>query len=229
MSATAKEPRKPYLPAMGHDLLLPLYDPLQRLLGMGSVHRQLVNQACIQPDQRILEIGCGTGNLTILIKRLYPGAEVVGIDPDPKALARAQRKAGREALSVQLHRGFAEELPYPNASFDRVLSALMFHHLGPEEKEKTLDEARRVLKPGGSLHLVDFGGATARSDGILARLHQRSERLRNNFGDRIPTLMSEAGFADPTEVAHRVTIAGRFTYYRASAPREGSDALHSAT
>jgi ubiquinone/menaquinone biosynthesis C-methylase UbiE len=229
MSATAKEPRKPYLPAMGRDRLLPLYDPLQRLLGMGSVHRQLVDQARIQPDQRILEIGCGTGNLALLIKRFHPGAEVVGIDPDPKALARAQRKARREVLSVQLDRGFAEELPYPDASFNRVLSALMFHHLGPEEKVKTLDEARRVLKPGGSLHLLDFGGATARSDGFLARLHQRSERLRNNFGDRIPTLMREAGFADLTEVAHRVTIAGRFTYYRASAPSEGSDALHSTT
>ncbi|HZB10018.1 MAG TPA: class I SAM-dependent methyltransferase, partial [Rubrobacter sp.] len=168
----------------------------------------------------------GTGNLAILIKRLHPDAEVVGIDPDPKALARAQRKAGREALSVQLDRGFAEELPYPDAFFDRVLSALMFHHLGPEEKEKTLDEARRVLKPDGSLHLLDFGGEQVRSDGFIARLHHRSERLRDNFGDRIPTLMREAGFADPEEVAHRVTFAGRLTYYRASAPREGSEARH---
>ena len=118
MSATAKEPRKPYLPAMGHDRLLPLYGPLQRLLGMESVHRQLVDQARIQPEQRVLEIGCGTGNLAILIKRLHPDAEVVGIDPDPKALARAQRKAGREALSVQLDRGFAEELVAPRETGD---------------------------------------------------------------------------------------------------------------
>ena len=222
MSATAEEPRKPYLPAMGRDRLLPLYDPLQRLLGMRSVHRWLVDQARIQPDQRLLEIGCGTGNLAILTKRLHPGAEVIGIDPDPKALARAQRKAKREALSVQLDRGFAEELPYPDASFDRVLSALMFHHLGPEEQEKSLDEARRVLKPGCSLHLLDFGGAKVRSDGLIARLHHRSERLRNILGDRIPTLMREAGFADPTEVAHRVMIAGRLTYYRASVPPAGS-------
>ena len=224
MSATAEEPRKRYVPAMGHDRLLPLYDPLQRLLGLGSVHRWLVDQARIQPDQRVLEIGCGTGNLAILIKRLHPGTQVIGIDPDAKALARAQRKAGREALSVRLDSGFAEELPYPDASFDRVLSALMFHHLGPEEKERTLDEARRVLKPGGSLHLLDFGGEQVRSDGFLTRLHHRSESLRDNFGDRIPTLMREAGFADPTEVAHRVTIAGRLTYYRASTPPEGSDA-----
>jgi ubiquinone/menaquinone biosynthesis C-methylase UbiE len=211
---------------MGHDRLLPLYDPLQRLLGMGSLHRQLVDQARIQPEQRVLEIGCGTGNLAILIKRLHPDAEVVGMDPDPKALARAQRKAGREALSMQLDRGFAEELPYPDASFDRVLSALMFHHLGPEEKERTLEEARRVLKPGGSLHLLDFGGEQVRSDGFLTRLHHRSKRLRDNFGERIPTLMGEAGFADPTEVAHRVTIAGRLTYYRASVPHAGSEARH---
>src|SRR5215203_5478554 len=150
-----------------------------------------------------------------------------GSIPTPKALACAQRKAGREALSVHLDRGFAEELPYPDASFDRVLSALMFHHLGPEEKAKTLGEARRVLKPGGSLYLLDFGGAKVRSDGFLTRLHHRSKRLRDNFGERIPTLMREAGFADPTEVAHRVTIAGRLTYYRASTPREGSDAQHS--
>ena len=226
-SAIMEEPRKTYLPGMGHDWLLPLYDPLQRLLGFETIHRQLVDQASIQPNHRVIEIGCGTGNLSILVKRLHPQAEVVGLDPHPKALARARRKAEREALSVQLDRGFAEELPYPDASFDRVFSAFMFHHLEPDEKEKTLQEARRVLKPSGSLHLVDFGGAKVRSDGFIAHLQHRSERLRDNFGDRIPTLMREAGFADPTEVAHRITIVGRLTYYRASAPREGSDARHS--
>src|SRR5215213_5871197 len=211
-SATMEEPRKSYLPGMGHDWLLPLYDPLQKLLGFESIHRQLVDQADIRPKHRVIEIGCGTGNLSILIKRLHPQAEVVGLDPDPKALARARRKAEREALSVQLDRAFAEELPYPDASFDRVVSALMFHHLEPDEKEKAL----RVLKPNASLHLLDFGGAKVQSDGFIARLQHRSERLRDNFGDRIPTLMREAGFADPTEVAHRITIFGRVTYYRAT-------------
>jgi SAM-dependent methyltransferase len=223
-SATLDEPRKAYLPGFGHDWLIPLYDPVLKLLGFESYHRQLVDQADIRPGQRILEIGCGTGNLAILIKRLHPDADVVGLDPDPKALARARRKAGREGLAVFLDRGFAEELPYADASFDRVFSAFMFHHLGPDEKEQALRETRRVLKPGGSLHLIDFGGAKARSDGFIARLLHRSELLRDNFRDRIPTFMREAGFADRTEVAHQITIFGRVTYYRATALRAESGA-----
>ncbi len=209
---------KDYLPAMGHDRLLPLYDLLYRLLGIASVHRPLVDQAGIRPGHRVLEIGCGTGNLAFLAKRLHPDAEVVGLDPDPKALARARRKAGRKALSVRLDLGFAQELPYPDASFDRVLSAFMFHHLGPAEKVEALREVRRVLTPGGSLHLLDFGGEESRPDGFVARLFNRSERLRDTFGDSIPTLMREAGFADAAEVAHRVTMVGSFAYCRATVP-----------
>ena len=215
----AKEgPHRHYLPGMGHDRLIAIYDPLYRLLDLGSAHRQLVDQAEVRPGHRVLETVCGTGNLAILAKRLHPQAEIVGLDPDPKALARAGRKAGREALSVRFDRGFAEELPYPDASFDRVLSALMFHHLGPAEKVGALREVRRVLTPGGSLHLLDFGGEESRPDGFVARLFNRSERLRDNFGDSIPTLMREAGFADAAEVAHRATMVGSFAYCRATVP-----------
>jgi ubiquinone/menaquinone biosynthesis C-methylase UbiE len=226
MNVTAEGHRKAYIPGFGKDWLLPLYDPLQRLIGSESYHRQMVDLADIRPGQRVLEIGCGTGNLLILIKRLHPQAEVVGLDPDQKALARARRKAEREALPVELTPGFAQELPYQNASFDQVFSSLMFHHLGQDEKKATLREVRRVLKPGGSLQLLDFGGEKVPSDGIMARLSHRNELLRDNFGDRIPALMREAGFADPTEVAHRVTkVLGRITYYGATVPRAGDGSL----
>ena len=217
-----EETQRIYLPAAGHEWLLPLYDPLVKLLGGDSAHRQLVGQTGIQPGHRVLEIGCGTGNLGILVKRIYPGAEVVGIDPDPKALTRGRRKAERDALSIQFDRGFSDALPYPDGSIDRVLSAFMFHHLlNPEEKTKTLLEARRVLVPGGSLHLLDFGGTTGRSQGYLERFLHRTERLQDNAGERVVSLMREAGFEDPAEVAHRVmTIFGRVTYYRASLPRQ---------
>ena len=225
MSVSVEEPRQPYIPGFRYDWLLPLYDPLQKVLGLEAYHRQLVEQADLRPGQRVLEIGCGTGNLALLIKHLQPDADVVGLDPDPQALARAARKARRAALPVRLERGFAQALPYPDRSFDRVFSAFMFHHLGPQERERMLREARRVLAPGGALHLLDFGAAKVRADGVVARLAHRNARLRDNFGDRIPTLMREAGFADPTELAHRVTkVLGRVTYYRGTVPRAASGA-----
>lgn len=233
MSETTEASREnSYVPGMGHDRLLPLYDPLHRLLGMSKLHRLLLDQAGIRPGHRVLEVGCGTGNLSILAKSLHPDAEIVGLDPDPKALARACRKAEREALLVRLDRGFAEELPYPEASFDRVLSAFMFHHLTLDEKERALREIRRVLKPGGSLHLLDLVGAKEPSSGltgVIARLFhrthlsQRHDLLQDNLGDRLPTLMLEASFTDPTEVDHRVKkLVGHITYYRASAPHAKS-------
>jgi ubiquinone/menaquinone biosynthesis C-methylase UbiE len=220
-----EETQRIYLPAFGHEWLLPLYDPVMKLLGIDAAHRQLLDQANIQPGHRVLEIGCGTGNLAILAKRLHPKAEIIGLDPDPKALARARRKAEREALSLQLDRGFSDMLQYPNGSFDHVLSAFMFHHLlKPDDKIKTLLEVRRVLRLGGSLHLLDFGGRADQAGGFLARLLHRTERLRDNSGDRIPSLMREAGFEDPTEVAHRIlTIRVRVAYYQASAPRLQQD------
>src|SRR5262245_29839820 len=106
-----------YLPAAGHDWLLPLYDPLMRLLGGDGARRALLDQSTIRPGERILEVGCGTGTLVLLIKRLHSDVDVVGMDPDSKALARARRKAQREGIAIQLDCGFADQLPYAAASF----------------------------------------------------------------------------------------------------------------
>ena len=212
------EQRRTYNPAAGHDWLLPLYDPLQKLLGADSARRELVKQASVRPNHQVLDIGCGTGSLVVLIKRLHPEAEVVGLDPDPKALARARRKVERAKLSAQFDRGFSDELPYPDASFDRVFSSFMFHHLNRAEKAKTLNEARRVLKPGGSLHMLDFGGAEPRRESFLARALHSAEHMRDNFEGRIPALMGEAGFVESIEVTHRATLFGRIAYYSSSLP-----------
>lgn len=100
----------------------------------------------------------------------------------------------------------------------------MFHHLEQDEKDVMLREVRRVLGPGGSLHLLDFGGEKVLSDGFMARMSHRNELLRDNFGDRIQALMRGVGFVDPTEVDHRVRRAlGRITYYRAAVQLAGSD------
>ena len=208
--------KRSFIPAAGHDWFLPFYDPIQRLMGGDAAKRQLIEQADLKPGQRMVDIGCGTGDLVLLVKKLHPDVEVIGLDPDPKALARARRKLERAGLEAPLDQGFSDELPYADGSLDCVFSSFMFHHLGSEEKARTLAEIQRVLKPAGQLHLLDFGGS-GHGHGLIARLLHSSEHMRDNLEGRLLTMMGDAGLADAGEIAHRGTIFGRVTYYRASA------------
>jgi ubiquinone/menaquinone biosynthesis C-methylase UbiE len=186
---------KTYLPAAGHDWLLPFYDPVVKLLGGNRIRKEFIEQADIRPGHNILEIGCGTGTVVVALKQSQPSAEVTGLDPDAKALERAKKKAGRNSLRIRFDQGFSGNLPYGDQSFDRVLSSLMFHHLDDREKEKTLREVKRVLKPGGSFHMVDFD--QSKSNGFFARWFHSHEHLKDNSENRILTLLKEAGFSEP--------------------------------
>jgi ubiquinone/menaquinone biosynthesis C-methylase UbiE len=206
------ESHRHFVPAAGRDLFLPLYDPLTKLLGADRARQALIDQADLLPGQNVLDVGCGTGTLVLQIRRSFPGVEVVGLDPDPKALARAKRKAERQGAAVRFDQGFADALPYPDSSFDRVFSSVMFHHLESAEKEKMLREVRRVLKPGGSFHLMDFAGPDA-SDGFIARLLHTHGRLKDNAESRILEWLRQAGFGDPVRRGSGRLLLGRLAYY----------------
>lgn len=203
-----------YLPAAGHDALLPCYDLFARLLGMPKVYATLIAQAEIADGQRVLEIGCGTGNLTTRVKRAHPGADVTGSDPDPRALDRARRKAN----DIRFERGYAERLPYADGEFDRVLSSMMLHHVHGDAKTAAAAEIFRVLRPGGRLHLVDIGGDVTTDHGPMARLIRRNPHAAGNLGDAIPRLLTAAGFDCALLDSQRHRFVGRLTYYRATRP-----------
>lgn len=211
------EAPKAYLPAAGRDWALPFYDPFVKLFGGDAARKVLIDQAAVRPSQRILDIGCGTGTLAVQLKQLHPDIELTALDPDPKALARAGHKARRAGGAVKFDRGYSDDLPYPDSSFDRVFSSFMYHHLRPEDKEKTLREVHRVLRPGGSFHMLDFAGPES-GQGFLAHFVHASHRLRDNAGSRILSLLSQAGFESPGKVGQRSMLFGRVAYYRAVKP-----------
>jgi ubiquinone/menaquinone biosynthesis C-methylase UbiE len=208
-----------FLPAAGRDLFLPVYDPLVKLLGFDRLRRALLDQAALRPDDRVLDVGCGTGTLAVLIKRLYPRVEVVALDPDPRALARAQRKADRAGVSVRFDQGFADALGYADATFDRVFSSMMFHHLDTDSKDRVFREVRRVLKPRGRLEFLDFADPGMHGHGVLAHLVHGHRQVRDNADDRILNRMARAGLVDRKKVGDRGTLFGRLGFFQASAPQ----------
>jgi ubiquinone/menaquinone biosynthesis C-methylase UbiE len=211
--------QRAYLPAAGHDIFLPFYDPFVRLLGGDKARRTLLDQAAIQPGHRVLDIGCGTGTMVLLIKQRHPQAQVIGLDPDPKALARANRKVQRARVPAQLDQGYADTLPYADGTFDRVLSSFMFHHLPAEQKLRAFRETNRVLKPGGSFHMLDFRNAKSHNHGFLAPLLHSGHVLSDNTDERILALMNEAGLTGSRVVSHGTMFLLRTAYYEASVSR----------
>ena len=213
------EAQKEFVPAAGRDVFLPIYDPLVRLMGAARAREELVKQVGIQPKQCVLDLGCGTGTLVVLLKRRYPAAQIFGLDPDPKALRRAKKKVRRAGVAVQLDEGFADQLPYDEGTFDRVLSSFMLHHLEDQDREKMLREVLRVLKPAGTFHLLDFAGGEDRAHGRWGRLVNSHSHMEGNSQQRILQLMRRAGFFNAEKVKDGSMLFGLMptAYYKAGA------------
>jgi len=210
-------------PALAYRALTPLYDLVVRAtLRERRFKSLLLAQARIAPAQKVLDLGCGTGTLTLLAVAVQPGAEFLGVDVDPEILARARRKlGGRRAGRVQLNLASATELPFADGVFDRVLSSLMFHHLDREEKRAALAESLRVLRPGGELHVADWGrphGAGMRLLFLAVQLLDGFETTRDSVSGTLPRSIAHAGFRQVRERARLRTLFGTLALYSARRP-----------
>jgi ubiquinone/menaquinone biosynthesis C-methylase UbiE len=195
-----------YIPALSFSWLTPLYDPLMRLLMReDEIRRSSLQQMTLRSGMRVLDVGCGTGTLAILIRQAERDISVTGLDGDPTILARAADKAARAGVFIDWALGLAIDLPYADQSFDRVVSSLVMHHLVVPDKERALQEAHRVLRPGGELHVIDFGPPTDRYTRMAAAVMRHLEQAAAQFDGLLPEMIRAVGFAEP-EAGHRFTV-----------------------
>src|SRR5262245_15889180 len=171
-----------YIPALGLHGLTPFYDSFAKLIN--PLRRRLLQQANIRPGQRVLDLGCGTGLLTIMIKRSVPEALVTGLDADEEVLKIARDKA--HGAEIQWDHALAFDMPYPDQSFDVVVSSFVTHHLTGTEKLRAFREVQRVLRPDGSFHILDFGPPFNLLTRLQASVMKNFEITADNFAGRIP-------------------------------------------
>lgn len=135
------------------------YDTVVNILTLWQAKRlrkMTIDQALLKPGESLLDVGCGTGGVTIPAKeRIGRTGLAAGIDPSPEMIAVARKKTLRAGLDIDFRIGVIESLPFADAFFDVVTSSLMMHHLPYDVQQKGLTEVYRVLKPGGRLLIAD--------------------------------------------------------------------------
>jgi ubiquinone/menaquinone biosynthesis C-methylase UbiE len=211
-----------YIPALGFGWLTSLYDPVVRWTTREETFKsELLRQADLRPGDQVLDVGCGTGTLAIAAARLKPAAHVTGLDGDQKILAIANRKAARAGVPIELQHAMSDAMPFPDARFSVVLSSLFFHHLTSETKRDTLGEIARVLRPGGRLHVADWGAPqnpAMRMAFQAIRLLDGYETTADAVAGRLPALIAEAGFARVRHTRNFATVFGTMALYSCLKP-----------
>jgi ubiquinone/menaquinone biosynthesis C-methylase UbiE len=213
--------RDTYVPALRFRALTPFYDRLISVsLKEDRFRRLLLAQADVRPGHRVLDLGCGTGTFAVLLKRAVPKAQVVGLDGDPEVLELARTKAREAGVEIDFRQGMAFDPPFDDQSFDRIVSTLVFHHLTTADKGRTLERARRLLRPGGEIHIADWGAAqnvAMRVAFLAVQALDGFATTSDSVNGRLPAMMERAGFRDVAETHREMTIFGTLAMYRGAA------------
>lgn len=189
-----------FVPAAGRAWLTGAYDAIIALVARekllrGGVLAAVGEATADLPATRILELGCGTGSLSTAIARALPSAEVTGIDIDPRALTIAKNKPGAERVEW-LRANVLDQPPEPG-TWDCVVISLVLHHLMPADQPAALQAARSALRPGGTLHVIDFGRPDAPLTKLGWRVLQAIDGVPNTTPlgrGELPGMIDAAGF-----------------------------------
>ena len=179
------------------------YDTVVKLMSFGkdkAIRKASVELARIKSGEAILDVGCGTGDLTLEAKKLTgPSGEVYGIDASPLMIEQAQQKSVRTNADVTFTIGLIEDIEFPENQFDVVLSSLMMHHLPDDLKRAGLAEIYRVLKPNGRLLIVDMqstagGSLMQRFSDFMIQAHGGHTAMQDNVTKQI-SFLKATGFS----------------------------------
>lgn len=187
-----------YIPALRFKWLTPLYDFLINItMPENKIKQALIETANIPAGIKVLDFGCGTATLTIMVKEIYSEAKVTGIDVDREILERATQKVKEKKVDVFLLDYDGKQLPFQPNAFDRIVSCLVFHHLNTDIKQKALAEIFRVLNKDGQLHIADFGRSKSWVQRTLFNLIRGLDGFKStdaNAKGLLPEMISDAGF-----------------------------------
>jgi ubiquinone/menaquinone biosynthesis C-methylase UbiE len=192
------------------------YDLFTSMLGLGANggnSRMVIELANVKPGDSVLDVGCGTGSLTLTAKS-YAGAngKVHGIDAAPEMIDLARTKASRSGLEVVFDVGLIEQLAFTDATFDVVISRLAIHHLPDDLKRRGFAEILRVLKPGGNLLIADFKPPSNPVLNHITSALVGGHMLQTDVWS-LPPMLARAGFVEitsgPTRSAFLAFVSGK--------------------
>lgn len=171
------------------------YDPITQyvLLPNETLIRQTAIDTVQGQPQRILDLGCGTGSTTLLLKQKFPTAEVIGLDLSPYMLVMADYKAQQAGLEIKFVHANAEQTGFPDASFDLVTASLLLHETPPAIARAILHEAARLLRPGGEVLILDGNQKTLRQTDWLTQIFEEPYIQAYATGN-LDAWMGAAGF-----------------------------------
>lgn len=202
---------KNYIPALKYDWLTKVYDPvLQLTMPERQFKSALIRQMEIKPNDRVLDFGCGSLTLSIMAAQMHPQAQFFGVDIDEKIISIAKEKLLKTGLNIDIRQYDGNRLPYPDNSFDHVMSSLVFHHLTLRQKYFALEEIYRILKPCGQFHIADFGkpaGALQRFGFYIVQLLDGFQTTTDNVKNLLSKAIKET-FPKAEETAHFKSIVG---------------------